>query len=112
MFKQNEYIVCLEGDFTIDGDKDSSVARINYCVKQQYSMPHLAVFCGIDCNDSRSNIDFSFDKSKKLINWRYANQVEIHHYDKIGKPYDVTTLIKEKPIIEDHKELIKLLKKI
>lgn len=34
----------------------------------------------------------SFDKKSVLINWRYATPEEIKQYDKLGYPYDVTTL--------------------
>lgn len=91
MFKKDDYIVCLEGDFTTDGGIRSNVVNKNYIIKQLYELNYLHVYKGLDdcelCNDK-----FTFDKKKKLKDWRLATKEEIGEYDRLGKPYDVTTL--------------------
>lgn len=110
MFKENDYIVCLEGDFTMNNGKDiSSIARKNYCVKQQQVSHKLYIYDGIDDSVSKTNGNFTFDKDDKLHDWRYATEAEILHYNTIGKPYDVTTLQPIKP--EDTSYLIEIFAK-
>lgn len=90
MFKQDDYIVCLKGDFTI-GRFESSIARENYCVKQQQVSNKLYIYESVDGGTARTNVDFTFDKSRKLTDWRYATPEEVKYYEILGKPYDVTT---------------------
>ena len=44
-----------------------------------------------------------------LTNWRYATQAEADEYERLGKPYDVTTFIPPKP--EDTSYLIEIFAK-
>jgi hypothetical protein len=108
MFKQDDYIVCLKGDFTI-GRFESSIARENYCVKQQQVSNKLYIYESVDGGTARTNGDFTFDKSKKLKNWRYATPQEAIEYERLGYPYDVTTLQPVNP--EDTSYLIEIFAK-
>jgi len=35
---------------------------------------------------------FTYDKLHNLTDWRYATEEEAEEYERLGKPYDVTTL--------------------
>lgn len=92
-FKKDDYIVCLEGDFTSRANSASGVTKRNYCVKQRENCDYLNVYIGLE-KGIHFNEDFTFNKHNKLKDWRYATQTEIDHYNKIAKPYDVTSLNK------------------
>lgn len=93
MFKKDDYIVCLEGEFKKPGGVGiSDCARKNYIVKQDIDDFCLNIQEGIGKIGQRNNIKMTFDKSQWLKDWRYATPEEIEEYDRLGKPYDVTTL--------------------
>lgn len=92
MFKKNQYIIFTEGY------KPNDLSfPINFCFKQR--MDGDALYPYLDCKGSRTN---GWDKPRAFkkdhpgfeSDWRYATLKEIEEYDRIGKPYDVTTLPK------------------
>jgi hypothetical protein len=112
MFKKNDYIVCLEGDFTID-NKPSKVAKRNYCVKQKEDRNHLSLFINVNGKiESVSNHDFTFNRTDKLKDWRYATPTEISIYDKLGRPFDVTELVNFENKKSDYNYLIPFITKL
>lgn len=87
-----------EGDYIVTLDVESGAwncARNNYCFKQRIN--NIYITPEIDLKGSKTNGHdiMSFDKKKYLKEWRYATPEEIAEYDRIGKPYDVTTLQKK-----------------
>jgi len=85
MFKKGDYIVCLN----LKGDYRST--KINFITKQRIDASSLYVERDINGNPNGAT-DLKFDKSVDLLDWRYATKEEIAEYDRLGKPYDVTTL--------------------
>lgn len=86
MFKKDEYIVTLELEDYID-----VCAKENYCFKVERNNEYLTMYKDLrDVSNGHSVL--MFDKSKKLLDWRYATQEEIEEYERLDKPYDVTTL--------------------
>ena len=85
MFKENDYIVLTKIKL-----RTSSFLE-NWIIKQNRNSQHLEIYldCQYDC--SAWSI-FKFDKSDTRFDWRYATFEEIEEYDRIGKPYNVTTL--------------------
>lgn len=92
-FKKGDYIVTLEGDFSM-----TNCAKINYCFKQRVNNKCIHPYCDLKNSSANGNTELKFDKSGKLKNWRYATPEEIAEYEKIGKPYDVTTLKESKEL--------------
>lgn len=86
-FRKDDYIVTLEGDFSM-----TSCAEVNYCFKQKTEVDYIEPCLDLRGSSSNGNLTLKFDKSDNLENWRYATKEEIAEYDRIGKPYDVTTL--------------------
>lgn len=84
-FKKGDYIVTL-----VDA---GSCGKINYCSKQKVNDIYLR-----PCIDTKGHTDNGnriFDiKDKSNTKWRYATSEEAAEYERIGKPYDVTTLNK------------------
>jgi hypothetical protein len=91
MFKKGDYIVTLK---VLKGDYNC--ARDNYCFKQRIN--NKSIYPEVDLRGSKDNGHniMSFDKQGYLKDWRYATPQEIKEYDRIGKPYDITTLIPKK----------------
>ena len=92
MFKKDEYIVLL--------DKLSKAFDKDYCYKQRENYEYLRVY-----KDANGDVNGNFsvrpiDKGLKK-KWRYATSAEIAQYDKLGKPYDVTTLNSVKTLNKD-----------
>lgn len=85
MFKQGDYVVCLN----LKGDYKST--KINFITKQIRDASSLYVERDINGFPNGAD-DLKFDKSVDLLDWRYATKEEIAEYDRLGKPYDVTTL--------------------
>lgn len=88
-FKKNDYIVVLKL-----GSVTTACAKENYCFKQRRHDECLSPVCDLDGDTNNSNQILTFDKSNKILDWRYATKEEIAKYNEIGKPYDVTTLNK------------------
>ena len=86
MFKKGDYIVCLSGKFMPSDDWN------NICFEQRVNDSSLRT--AIDLEGSATN---GWDKIKFQSDlWRYASPEEIAEYDRLGKPYNVTTLKKQK----------------
>lgn len=91
MFNKGDYIVVLKGDFSY-----TKCAKENYCFKQRgvdnndYS--YLQPEKDLDLCKYNGNSNLRFDKTSWLKDWRYATQEEIEEYDRLNKPYDVTSL--------------------
>jgi len=87
MFKKGDYIVCLNTPET-----DCNFPK-NYIFKQKTKDYFL--MSELDNKGSKTNgwslIDF--EGKRTYGEWRYASYKEIQEYEKLGKPYDVTTLI-------------------
>ena len=86
-FKEDDYIVVLKlGSITTD------CAKENYCFKQREDDECLTPVCDLVGCRNNANRTLKFDKSDKLLDWRYATDKEIIEYDNIGKPYEVTPI--------------------
>jgi hypothetical protein len=85
MFRAGDYIVLL------DGPKKDPDFKLFYCYKQRENS--ICISPEIDCRGSKTNGWglHAFDKSENN-DWRYATPEEIVEYDRVGKPFDVTTL--------------------
>jgi len=87
-FKKGDYIVTLKTDGYIITD----CAKEYYCFKQRKDYKGISPEKDLTNSSTNCNSNLSFDKLKCLKDWRYATKEEIAEYDRIGKPYDVTTL--------------------
>lgn len=85
MFKKDEYIICLN---TPISDIDFPP---NYIFKQAREAEHISVYQDA-CGDQNGWKQVKFDNSSDYSDWRYATPEEIEEYERLGKPYDVTTL--------------------
>lgn len=94
MFKKGDYIVTLKVSTNA-----SRCGKDNYCFKQRED--NRSIHPEIDLGGSKHNGNntLSFDKQYKLEDWRYATKEEIAEYDRLDKPFDVTTLKNSKEII-------------
>ena len=96
-FKKNEYIVFTEG-------LGSSNFPLNYIFKQKENKDYLSVYQDTSGQENGWEWHRNFYKSYLpngqtepiITDWRYATKEEIAEYDRLGKPYDVTTLNKPK----------------
>lgn len=87
MFKKDDYIVVLNiGDFS------THCALPNYCFKQRKDSKSIYPYVDITGSKSNGNNSLEFNKSNNLKDWRYATQQEIDEYERLGKPFDVTTI--------------------
>jgi hypothetical protein len=91
MFKKGDHIVVLR-----DPEEDSKCIKHGYCFLQGRDLLYLhtdtdltGTLCGV------SNVKFHHNDK-----WRYATPEEIAEYDRLGKPFDVTTL-KPKELIKE-----------
>lgn len=87
MFKKNDYIVTLKHSIT-----NTECAKENYCFKQRMNEDYICPIIDLSGYSSNSNSLLTFDKEECLLDWRYATEREIIEYNRIGKPYDVTTI--------------------
>jgi hypothetical protein len=83
-FKKGDYIVILQKP---NGNYD--YFKPNFIFKQGLDDFGLYTYNDIKGGTTNCN-DVIFHKKDT---WRYATPQEIQEYDRIGKPYDVTTLI-------------------
>lgn len=83
MFKQGDYIVCLKKP-----GGNLEYLPPNYCYKQVQNHPSLFAIKDIH----GSNTSCTDVRKDKPDTWRYATSEEIAEYNRIGKPFDVTTL--------------------
>jgi len=103
MFKKGEYIVTLK---IIPG---TACAKENFIFKQRVDSEGMQPCVDLDNNKSNGNASYSADKTRNLKNWRYANPQEAIEYERLGHPYDVTTLQPVNP--EDTSYLIEIFAK-
>lgn len=96
-FKKGDYIVTLDIK-----DICTYCAKKNYCFKQRNNNIYVEPERDLSGNEYNNNTFLTFDKKSSLINWRYATPEEIAEYDRLGKPFNVTTLHKK----EEPKSLI------
>jgi hypothetical protein len=87
MFLKDEYIVCLN---TPEDDKDFPP---NFVFKQRDNETYLSVEKDAK-GDKNSWANILFDKSRIYSEWRYSTEEEANEYERLGKPYDITTLNK------------------
>jgi hypothetical protein len=85
MFRKGDYIVLL------DGPKHDDDFKLYYCYKQRENSPYISP--EIDCHGSKVN-GWKLHPFDKYYNndWRYATSEEIAEYDRLGKPFDITTM--------------------
>ena len=86
-FKKGDYIVIVSGRENLDYIVN------NYCYKQYENHNYLIV--EIDNKGGGKTRASGVDFNNTNDRWRYATPEEIAEYDRLGKPYDVTTLIKK-----------------
>lgn len=89
MFKKGDYIVTLKVQ---DNSTHFNCGRNNYCFKQKVDNEGIYPEVDLQGNSQNGHNMMSFDKKSWLKNWRYATFQEIVEYDRLGKPFDVTTL--------------------
>ena len=87
MFKEGEYIICLNTPI-----KETSYPR-NYIFKQRKDERFLLSVINGEGHNFNGWGAVKFDNSGKYSEWKYAISEEIEEYNRINKPYDVTTLI-------------------
>jgi hypothetical protein len=101
MFYKGDYIVTLIND----GD----CGKVNYCSKQRQDSHYLKPDIDTKFNRGNGNSVFQITDTSN-IKWRYATPEEAAEYERIGKPYDVTTLQKnKKESIPEYVECVKSL---
>ena len=83
-FKKGEYIVLIDTPLILDSYPK------NYIFKQRETNNYFVSV--LDNNGSKTNGWSSIEYLSKY--WRYATPEEITEYERLGKPYDVTTLNK------------------
>lgn len=87
MFKKDDYIVLLKYD---DVKTTSKNFLINHCYKQRQDYSYLSPY--LDSRGSCFNGWSLYDFEKNRHLWRYATKQESAEYERLGKPYDVSTL--------------------
>lgn len=90
MFKKDDYIVLLK--YKDARDSGSSSYILNHCYKQRENKDYLLTY--LDSKGSTSN-GWTWFPFNEPDNWRYATREEAAEYERLGKPYDITTLICE-----------------
>jgi hypothetical protein len=94
-FKKGDYIVTLKNNLR-SNFIGTSCAKENYCFKQRINSYYISPVLDLAGSRENGNSNLQFDKSDDMLkDWRYATPEEIAEYDRLGKPYDVTTLAKE-----------------
>ena len=92
-FKKDDYIVILKNS--------TNSFKINYCFKQRESYKYIKP--EFDNHNSKTN-GLPFLSIFNKDNWRYATPEEIAEYERIGKPYNVTTLNQKELSMEEIQE--------
>lgn len=86
MFKKGDYIVTLIND----GD----CGKVNYCSKQNEDIEYLCP--EIDTKGIKNNGNSTFKFSDKSgLKWRFGTKEEGEEYERQGKPYNVTNIVKK-----------------
>lgn len=89
MFLKDEYVV-------ISKDMTSRFAIKDHIYKIRYNNKNIAPY--LDSGDSTNNVFGIIYKDSN--SWRYATKEEIAEYNRLGKPYDVTSLNKQPEYVE------------
>ena len=96
MFKKGDYIVTLIND----GD----CGKVNYCSKQR--IDHIYLHPEKDRTGRKDNDNNTFEFSDKSgWKWRFATKEEGEEYEKHGKPYNVTNIVKNNMTIQEYENL-------
>ena len=99
-----------KGDYIVTLINDANCGKVNYCSKQSKDSDYLQPVIDTKGYPNNGNSKFlSTDTSN--TKWRYATPEEATEYERIGKPYDVTTLQKKEESIPEYVECIKSLSK-
>jgi hypothetical protein len=85
MFLKDEYIVCLNTPI------DNGFFPPNFVYKQKEEKEWLSVYHDIKGGDN-GWVLVRFNRSEKYSEWRYATEEEAEEYERLGKPYDVSTV--------------------
>jgi predicted transcriptional regulator len=96
-FKKDEYIIFTKGLSSTD-------FPLNYIFKQRQDKDHLSVYKdttgienGWEWHRNFNKLYLPDGQTEPIItDWRYATKEEIAEYNRLGEPYDVTTLNKPK----------------
>lgn len=92
---QSEKTYFQKGDYIVTLIDHGDCGKVNYCSKQKEDLSYLKP--EIDTKGSLFNGNSIFHiTDKSFTKWRYATPEEAAEYERIGKPYDVTTLQKKK----------------
>jgi len=84
-----KYIVTLEFLNNFKGN----CGKENYCFKQRVTSNCMNPEVDLAGSKSNGHGILTFNGSEWLKKWRYATEAEKVEYDRLGKPYDVTTLL-------------------
>ncbi len=85
-FSKGDYIVTLRMSGSTKCGKD------NYIFKIKDECEGIAPEIDLKGSNTNRNNNLTPNKEKDLHNWRYATEVEIEEYERLGKPFDVTTI--------------------
>jgi hypothetical protein len=85
MFKKGDYIVTLIND----GD----CGKVNYCSKQKCDETYLNPEIDTKGKTNNGNHEFTFS-DKSGWKWRFGTKEEGEEYERHGKPYNVTNIVK------------------
>lgn len=86
MFKEGNYIVTLK----VRDWYDDNCAKDNYCFKQRIDSYYINPEIDLKGAKDNGHRVMTSDKSKRLLDWRYATEEEIEEYERFGGPFDVT----------------------
>jgi len=86
--EKGEYFVTLQ----VESSSGTACAKNNFVFKQREDADFSKPVTDIRGSSGNSNSCISFDLKRDLKAWRFATKEEIAAYDRLGIPYDVTTL--------------------
>lgn len=95
-----------EGDYIVTLINDANCGKVNYCSKQDIDCRYLKPVIDTKGYPNNGNSKFLYTDTSNT-KWRYATPEEAAEYERIGKPYDVTTLQKKEESIPEYVECIK-----
>jgi hypothetical protein len=90
MFKKDDYIVTLK--IVGNSATQTKCGRDNYCFKQRTNDKFLQPCIDLEGSTTNGDDSLTFSKDKDLQYWRYATKAEIQEYNRLGKPYDISSL--------------------
>lgn len=86
--EKGEYFVTLQ----VESSSGTACAKNNFVFKQREDAAFSKPVTDIRGSSGNGNSCISFDLKRDLKAWRFATKEEIAEYDRLGIPYDVTTL--------------------